>query len=550
MFSWSEKGVTTLAILCLLANSAAAIPMPSATPIPSNKGTPTQHRIAFAGDDGMAVSWNTYEQLTNPTVWFGTSPNSLTQTAASNISQTYQSSTTWSNHVKLSGLAQNTTYYYKVSNSDNSQVYKFTTAPKKHDPNPFTFAIVIDMGTMGPLGLSNTTGTGSGGALLPGERNTIDALKANMDEYKFIWHPGDIAYADDWLREEIEGYLPSTPVEEGYKVYESILNGFYEQVANISAHRPYMVGPGNHEANCDNGGTTDKKKGINYTVDICVPGQTDFVGYNSHWRMPSKESGGKLNMWYSYDYGMVHFVQFNTETDFGNGIVAPDEPNGSYKENAKPFGSYLNEQIDWLNKDLASVDRCKTPWIIVSGHRPWYTTGAGNVCWECQSAFETTLNKYNVDLAVFGHVHNYQRFAPMKNNQTDPNGLNDPAYPWYIVNGAGGHYDGVNKLGQSMHGFEYGFDSVYGWSRLTVHNKTHLTHEFVASRNDSVLDAATLFKKHEFGKCEVAVSGSNVSTHESGAVQSTVAAVNGAAVTGISQMVAAAAAVVVGAVLL
>lgn len=110
-----------------------------------------------------------------------------------------------------------------------------------------------------------------------------------------------------------------------------------------------MVGPGNHEANCDDGKVKDKKW-RKYKVDICMPGQTNFTGYQSHWRMPNDESGGRSNMWYSFDYGMAHFVQLNTETDFGSGIVAPDEPGGESKENSGPFGSYPNEQIDWLEK--------------------------------------------------------------------------------------------------------------------------------------------------------------------------------------------------------
>ena len=41
--------------------------------------------------------------------------------------------------------------------------------------------------------------------------------------------------------------------------------------------------------------------------------------------------------------------------------------------------------------------------------------------------------------------------------------------------------------------------SAYGWSRLTIHNRTHLTHEFVASANGTVLDSATLYKEHKTG---------------------------------------------------
>jgi hypothetical protein len=40
---------------------------------------------------------------------------------------------------------------------------------------------------------------------------------------------------------------------------------------------------------------------------------------------------------------------------------------------------------------------------------------------------------------------------------------------------------------------------TYGWSRLSFHNCTHLTHGFVASNNGSVLDSATLFKNRTCG---------------------------------------------------
>jgi hypothetical protein len=61
---------------------------------------------------------------------------------------------------------------------------------------------------------------------------------------------GDIAYADYWLKEEIQGFLPNTTIADGYKVYEKLLNEFYAEMASISAYVPYMVAPGNHEANC------------------------------------------------------------------------------------------------------------------------------------------------------------------------------------------------------------------------------------------------------------------------------------------------------------
>jgi len=190
---------------------------------------------------------------------------------------------------------------------------------------------------------------------------------------------------------------------------------------------------------------------------------------------------------------MVHYVQFDTETDLGHGLIGPDEPTGSDGEDSGPFGAVQNAQINWLERDLASVDRKKTPWIVAAGHRPWFVSG--EVCTECQAAFEPLFVKYSVDLVLSGHFHVFERTAPVINGTVDSNELNNPKAPWYITNGAAGHYDGLDSLTLPLESFSRAaFDTVYGWSRLTFHNCTHLTHEFVASKNGSVLDTATLFK--------------------------------------------------------
>ena len=94
-----------------------------------------------------------------------------------------------------------------------------------------------------------------------------------------------------------------------------------------------------------------------------LKGQTNFTGYINHFRMPSAESGGTGNFWYSFDYGMTHYVQFDTETDLGHGLIAPDSPQGG-TEDAGPF-AIANAQANWLAADLANVDRSKTPWVVV-----------------------------------------------------------------------------------------------------------------------------------------------------------------------------------------
>jgi 3',5'-cyclic AMP phosphodiesterase CpdA len=160
----------------------------------------------------------------------------------------------------------------------------------------------------------------------------------------------------------------------------------------------------------------------------------------------------------------------------------------------------MNAQVKWLAADLAKVDRSKTPWVVASMHRPYYVSAqneSSSVCLDCQKAFEPLLVSHNVDLVLHGHVHAYERNAPLNDYVVDPRGLDNPSSPWYIVSGAAGHYDGLDELERPLQPYSvFAQDTAYGWSKLTFHNRTHLTHEFIASRNGSVLDTAVLYKKH------------------------------------------------------
>ncbi|KAJ8098545.1 Metallo-dependent phosphatase-like protein [Lipomyces tetrasporus] len=441
----------------------------------------SQIRLAYAGDNGMYVSWNTFEQLSSPTVHYGLSPHALIKHASSNLSITYATSLTYNNHVKLTGLKPDTTYYYLPEHllHENATAYSFTTSRPAGDGTPYSIAVVVDLGAMGPQGLTTyaASTTSKNNILKPGEMNTIDSLTKVIDSFDFVWHPGDIAYADYWLKEEIQGFLPNTTIAEGYEVYESILNDFYDEMTPVTSYKPYM---GSWKS------------------------RTNFTGYINHFRMPSAESGGTGNFWYSFDHGMVHYVTLDTETDLGHGFIGNDEVGGSEFDDSGPFNATLNAQTTWLEADLKSVDRSKTPWIIVAGHRPWYLSHAnasGTICWSCKDVFEPLLIEYGVDLVLSGHSHVYERNAPLNNGVVDPNELDNPSAPWYITNGAAGHYDGLDALQVPLQNYSrFGLDThnaTYGWSKLTFHNCTHMTHEFVASGNGTVLDSATLYKRRK-----------------------------------------------------
>lgn len=66
------------------------------------------------------------------------------------------------------------------------------------------------MGTFGALGLSDHVGIGAANPLKVNEQTTIQSMLKQLDDFDFLLHAGDIAYADYWLKEEIAGYLPNS----------------------------------------------------------------------------------------------------------------------------------------------------------------------------------------------------------------------------------------------------------------------------------------------------------------------------------------------------
>lgn len=153
-----------------------------------NDTIPMQLRLAYAGTTGMVVSWNTYSQLSHPTVHYGLDPKHLDRIAFSNISVTYPTSTTYNNHVSIADLEPNTLYYYQPYGSNSSAPYTFTTSRRAGDKTPYSIAVAIDMGLMGPQGLTTTVGAGAGNPLGPHDNNTLQSLQVQGAGTDFLWH--------------------------------------------------------------------------------------------------------------------------------------------------------------------------------------------------------------------------------------------------------------------------------------------------------------------------------------------------------------------------
>jgi 3',5'-cyclic AMP phosphodiesterase CpdA len=95
--------------------------------------------------------------------------------------------------------------------------------------------------------------------------------------------------------------------------------------------------------------------------------------------------------------------------------------------------TFNKTQEIWLETALA---QSKTPWKIVYGHHPLYSTGAhgqDNDLKVLRNRLEPLFRKYRVDAYLAGHDHNYERFATFS---TQAKGL-----PYLqLVSGGGGAY--------------------------------------------------------------------------------------------------------------
>ena len=356
--------------------------------------TPALVRLALAGKDelgqsnGMTVSWTTQVETKASLVLYGTDAKNL-----SSRQEGYQQKYLYTSHhhVTLQNLKPSTTYFYTCGDDDTntntdtdtdlegssrSQVFSFQTAPSLATGGganqSFTIAIYGDMGA------------GDCSA------ETRQQLQNTYDGIDWVWHLGDIAYADDYLFGEF--------------AYERVLDQYMEEMAFLAARKPYMVLPGNHEVDCH--------------AFVCLLDKTyrdalkNFTAYNARWKMPSKESDGILNMWYSFNYGQAHFVSLDSETDYKGAYEG--EIDRFFILKSGHFSPEANGYLKWLERDLQQAfnERHMRPWIIVAGHRPMYLHDDVGVF---RAAVEELLLKYEVDLYLSGHVHEYYRTFPVRN---------------------------------------------------------------------------------------------------------------------------------------
>jgi acid phosphatase type 7 len=413
-------------------------------------GAPEQGHLALT-DAGVSLTWvdkNASGAATAPAVSalygvrYGLSPDNLDKASGASVT-TYartelcgapaNTTANWVDpghifyaEMDLTEYAHGTRVFYSfgadAANATRSATLSFTHGT--HSPEKTSFIAYGDMGLRGSY------------------HNSTEEILAHLDDVDFVLHIGDIAYAegqawrwDDWFRE----------------------------IAPVATRVPYHVCLGNHEF--DYPGQSYKPKLFTYATDS---GGECGIPYDRRFNMPGPvfqtkgdSLSGSRNIYHSRDVGMVHFVMISSEHDMTAG----------------------SEQLLWLEKDLAGVNRTATPWVVFAQHRPLYGNTVARFLPEnaiMRKALEPLLIRHKVDLALMGHIHQYQRTCRMVKHKCDDSG------PVYMVVGTAGATHQVPFLPKAS--WVRKQTDLFGISKMVAENRTHMSVKYFLDQDGAVGD--------------------------------------------------------------
>lgn len=349
-------------------------------PVVFRSTPPMQAHLALTENaDEMRLMFVT-DSWAPPVVMYGTVPGGPYPRKATGTSATYAASDMCNSpatidrtpffmdpgvlhEVVMTGLDAGVRYYY-VHGHDGDEMAEersFRAAPEVGAPT--TFFSFGDQGTGGS----------------PGAQTSSDILAENAEESDFMVLIGDLSYAlgrgAQWER-------------------------WMEMIEPFASRMPTMVSLGNHEYCHTSGGNNDPSG---------EPGdagfQPDFgnqyndsggeCGWPVYARFRAPDGPGNGIFWYSFDYGNVHIAQVATDNNF-----LPGSP-----------------QYAWLEADLAAVNRTRTPFVIVTMHRPAYNPeiypSDFRYAEGIAANLEPLLLDAGVDMVLAGHYHSFVATYPV-----------------------------------------------------------------------------------------------------------------------------------------
>ncbi|XP_009368528.3 probable inactive purple acid phosphatase 27 [Pyrus x bretschneideri] len=349
----------------------------------------------------------------------------------------------------LKDLWPNSLYTYKLGHklSNGSYIwsksYHFKSSPYPGEDSLQRVVIFGDMGKAERDGSNEYTD------YQPGSLNTTDTLIKDLDNIDIVFHIGDIVYAN--------GYI-------------SQWDQFTSQVEPIASNVPYMIASGNHERDAPGTGSF---------YDLNDSGGECGVLAETMFYVPAEN---RAKFWYSTDYGMFHFCIADSEHDWREG----------------------SEQYKFIEKCLASADRQKQPWLIFAAHR---VLGYSSAQWQGgafgepmgRESLQKLWQKYKVDIALYGHVHNYERTCPIYQNQcvnTEKSHYSGTVNGTIhvVVGGGGSHLSAFGPVQTSWSLFR---DFDFGFVKLTAFNHSSLLFEYKKSKDGKVYDSFTISRDYK-----------------------------------------------------
>ncbi|KAG2323746.1 hypothetical protein Bca52824_006474 [Brassica carinata] len=350
----------------------------------------------------------------------------------------------------LKGLWPSSTYTYKVGHRLSngafiwSKEYRFKSSPF---PGQGSLQNVVIFGDMGK---AEVDGSNDYNSIQRPSLNTTKQLIKDLKNTDAVFHIGDLCYAS--------GYL-------------SQWDQFTAQIEPIASTVPYMIASGNHERDWPYSGSF--YQGVDSGGECGVPAETMFY-------VPAQN---RDKLWYSSDYGMFRFCVADTEQDWREGT----------------------DQHRFIEHCFASVDRKKQPWLIFLAHR---VLGYSSTSFYAKTGhfaepfgrvhLEKLWKKYKVDIAVYGHAHNYERTCPVYMSLCTTFGKANYKSPLdgtiHVVAGGGGaHLAEFSKQQPSWSLFR---DYDHGYVKLTAVDHSSLVFEYKKSSDGRVHDSFKISREY------------------------------------------------------
>ena len=171
----------------------------------------------------------------------------------------------------------------------------------------------------------------------------------------------------------------------------------------------------------------------------------------------------------------------------------------------------IEDMINWIEADLATVDRTRTPWLVAQSHKQYWMDSTD------QSIIMAMFEAAHVDVNFAGHWHYYQRdlsySVPAGTADTacmtggDNHTYTRCAHPIMIISGAPGDVERNDACpgDPSLAKIVVTCTPQYGYGTLAIHNDTHAYWQFTAKPTPigSERHGRTPFREQE-GFCDFA----------------------------------------------